>query len=134
MYAAKPLIVQEFKSSSQPSTHQATLTESKTQAESNGGRLDNLFLSDGLIFLVPLCFLMFWSMMAFLLTNGWKVAQHELHPFKHGHQMRCRNCRFFKDSPYLKCAVQPSVALTPEALDCPDYQATHQKATHQKVG
>ncbi|MEC4806151.1 MAG: hypothetical protein SAJ12_07075 [Jaaginema sp. PMC 1079.18] len=38
-------------------------------------------------------------------------------------QMPCGNCRFFKNNPYLKCAVQPAKVLTPQARDCQDYQS-----------
>lgn len=33
----------------------------------------------------------------------------------------CRNCRFFSLNQYLKCAVHPSVVMTKQAIDCPDY-------------
>ena len=33
----------------------------------------------------------------------------------------CRRCAFFKDSPYLKCAINPVNALTVNAIDCTDY-------------
>jgi hypothetical protein len=36
-------------------------------------------------------------------------------------QVPCRNCQFFKDNHYLNCAVQPSIVLTKEALNCSDY-------------
>lgn len=46
---------------------------------------------------------------------------------KHAHTQSCepipcRNCRFFKDSRYLRCAVHPSTVLTKQALNCLDYQ------------
>ena len=36
-------------------------------------------------------------------------------------QVPCRNCRFFSLNQYLKCAVHPSVVMTKQAIDCPDY-------------
>ena len=36
-------------------------------------------------------------------------------------QVPCRNCQFFKDNHYLNCAVQPSIVLTKQALNCSDY-------------
>lgn len=33
----------------------------------------------------------------------------------------CSNCRFFSSNPYLKCAVNPAIALTEEAINCADY-------------
>lgn len=36
-------------------------------------------------------------------------------------QLPCRNCRYFKESHYLNCAVHPSIVLTKEAINCSDY-------------
>jgi hypothetical protein len=33
----------------------------------------------------------------------------------------CYNCRFFDNNPHLKCAIQPSLVLSEEAFNCPDY-------------
>ncbi len=33
----------------------------------------------------------------------------------------CSNCRYFSSNPYLKCAVNPKIALTEEAIDCTEY-------------
>ncbi|PIG91506.1 hypothetical protein [Gloeocapsopsis sp. IPPAS B-1203] len=33
----------------------------------------------------------------------------------------CSNCRFFSSNPYLRCAVNPKIALTEEAINCADY-------------
>lgn len=37
----------------------------------------------------------------------------DLHP--------CKTCRFFANNHYLQCAVRPSIVLTKQAMDCPDY-------------
>ncbi|MDZ4876940.1 MAG: hypothetical protein CLLPBCKN_006375 [Chroococcidiopsis cubana SAG 39.79] len=36
-------------------------------------------------------------------------------------EIPCRKCRFFCQSNYLQCAVNPSKVLTLAALNCPDY-------------
>ncbi|XGV96781.1 MAG: hypothetical protein ACAF41_29160 [Leptolyngbya sp. BL-A-14] len=33
----------------------------------------------------------------------------------------CRRCAFFKNNPYLKCAIRPSDALTAKAIECSDF-------------
>jgi hypothetical protein len=38
------------------------------------------------------------------------------------HQIPCSRCRFFSSSPYLKCPVQPTIALSEQAIDCRDYE------------
>lgn len=39
----------------------------------------------------------------------------------------CKNCRFFSNNRHLSCAVQPSIVLTKEAVNCPDYCSLIQK-------
>lgn len=39
------------------------------------------------------------------------------------HKIPCRRCRYFSLNPYLCCAIHPSLALTEQAIDCPDYCA-----------
>jgi hypothetical protein len=34
----------------------------------------------------------------------------------------CRNCQFFSNNSYLKCAVHPSTVLKDTAIDCSDYR------------
>lgn len=36
-------------------------------------------------------------------------------------KLPCFSCHFFKNNPYLKCAVHPSTVLTQAALNCLDY-------------
>ena len=38
-------------------------------------------------------------------------------------KLPCYSCQFFNKNPYLKCAVQPSLALTKDADNCTDYQS-----------
>ena len=33
----------------------------------------------------------------------------------------CKNCQYFLSNTYLKCAVHPTIVLTPKALNCSDY-------------
>jgi hypothetical protein len=33
----------------------------------------------------------------------------------------CKNCQFFCNNNYLKCAVNPHMVLTEEAINCPEY-------------
>lgn len=38
------------------------------------------------------------------------------------HQLPCMNCHFYNMNPHLKCAVNPSVVLTRQAINCSDYR------------
>ncbi|AFZ32416.1 hypothetical protein Glo7428_3962 [Gloeocapsa sp. PCC 7428] len=42
----------------------------------------------------------------------------------------CSNCRYFSSNPYLKCAVNPKIALTQEAIDCTEYSPQAKKSFH----
>ncbi len=43
------------------------------------------------------------------------------------HQIPCHRCAFYTGSPYLKCPVHPSRALSEEAIGCLDYEIVLQK-------
>jgi hypothetical protein len=46
------------------------------------------------------------------------------------HQIPCMNCHFYCMNPHLKCAVNPSVVLTRQAIDCPDYRPRNDTSFH----
>ncbi len=39
------------------------------------------------------------------------------------HQVPCYRCKYFVDSCYLKCTINPQTACSESAIDCRDYQA-----------
>jgi hypothetical protein len=39
------------------------------------------------------------------------------------HRIPCANCQFFTNDYRLKCPVHPQQALTPDAVDCRDFEA-----------
>lgn len=43
------------------------------------------------------------------------------------HQVPCKNCRFYSNNHYLKCAVQPSMVMTDEAKNCCEYSPKNDK-------
>jgi hypothetical protein len=56
-----------------------------------------------------------------------EYIQNKIYAWKYFGKIPCYRCRFFKDNPYLKCAVHPSKVLTIKAVDCLDYQAKNNK-------
>lgn len=60
--------------------------------------------------------------MVLLGLNLKKNVRDRLSTIQQVKQMPCANCRFFKNNPYLKCAVQPAKVLTSQAHNCQDYQ------------
>ena len=72
--------------------------------------------------LVPICFvLLVWSLVLLVRLDLWKTVRNRVDTVKSFEKIPCLNCQFFKNNPYLKCAVHPSTALSAEALNCPDY-------------
>ncbi|MEA5516224.1 hypothetical protein [Nodularia sp. UHCC 0506] len=43
------------------------------------------------------------------------------------HKVPCKNCRFYANNHYLKCAVNPSLVLTEEAQNCSEYSPKNGK-------
>jgi len=78
-------------------------------------------MPDSTILLIPIFSLMVWLIVASKLTGVWKEARDRISSFNQVEPMPCRNCQFFANNHYLKCAVQPSIVLTSQALKCSDY-------------
>lgn len=74
------------------------------------------------LLLVPLSFMIMAGVVLILLrSNLLKSFQNRLTPIKRLNQVPCLNCKYFKNDPYLKCAVNPCVVLTEEAANCTEY-------------
>lgn len=83
---------------------------------------EGLNTTDFLMLLGPFSFIMGWAILFVMLSKIGRSAREEiLVSIKHLHRVPCRNCRFFCNNPYLKCALNPSIVLTEQALNCSDY-------------
>jgi hypothetical protein len=85
-----------------------------------------MVLSDGTILLIYVGFLVGWAIAVLTYFSSLKLTQEtvrnpEFNPF-HVDKIPCKHCKFYSRSPYLKCAVHPTTALTKQAIDCSDYQ------------
>ncbi|MEH2434005.1 MAG: hypothetical protein V7K25_07085 [Nostoc sp.] len=113
----------------QKSVNQSTLIEAKlpnaTDRDIKPHDEDISFLA---VFLAHISFIIVWGTFVFLVSYVSKAVQKaaqdkdEIVSIKHLDQHPCKNCQFFNNNHYLKCAVQPSAALTKEALNCSDYK------------
>lgn len=64
-----------------------------------------------------------WTVLFVILSRIRSLAlQKIIPPISSSKQVPCRNCRFYTNNHYLKCAVQPSVVMTEEARTCSDFQ------------
>lgn len=76
-----------------------------------------------LVFLGPIAFIISWAILFLMLSKIGRGATNEiLMNIKPLNQVPCKNCHFFSNNAYLKCALQPSLVLTTKAIDCSDYK------------
>jgi hypothetical protein len=97
------------------------------RVEMEGTKPDLSILYDGAMFLIPIGFMTVWTVFVLMSSDIWTVARHGVLTVKNSHQVPCRNCQFFKNNPYLQCAVHPSTALTAQAVNCSDYCPANQR-------
>ncbi|MBE9189088.1 hypothetical protein IQ230_01640 [Gloeocapsopsis crepidinum LEGE 06123] len=82
----------------------------------------------------------FWGSLG-LLTGGFiflsmlsklrkRKQSHVVIDLQQLNKIPCSNCRFFSSNPYLRCAVNPKIALTEEAINCADYCPQAKKMFH----
>lgn len=74
--------------------------------------------------LVPLCFVVAWSLVALTLWQLIAITRDGMKRAKLMHQIPCADCRYFTNSPFLKCPLHPSTALSEAAIDCTDYESS----------
>jgi hypothetical protein len=73
-------------------------------------------------FLVPICFVLAWLLVAALAWTTWTAIRDAVASAKKMHEIPCANCQFFTNTHFLKCPVHPKSALSTDAIGCPDYQ------------
>lgn len=78
-------------------------------------------ISASSLYIIPTTFFTFWLMYIIVSTDLLKFAKHKFSIIKHLDQVPCKNCCYFTNNPYLRCAVNPSIALTSEAANCSEY-------------
>lgn len=125
MYADELLRLYELRENN---FNQVTPIETKAIAVKSDGAKPNVgIIPDVAMFLIFLAFSTVGIIVFLRFSGFWKIARDRTGTIKHVERLPCRNCRYFTDSPYLKCAVHPDTALTKLALDCPDYCARMRK-------
>ncbi len=74
--------------------------------------------------LVPLCLVLAWGLMILLLWSIIAAIADTVRRAQRMHQIPCAHCTFFTKDYHLKCPVQPLIALSEQAINCPDFCAT----------
>jgi hypothetical protein len=79
------------------------------------------FFGLNLVWLLPIWGAIVWLLLLGTASEAWKLVRSNTTTVKQGQRVPCRNCRYFSNNFYLKCAVRPSDALTERATDCSDF-------------
>ena len=120
--------------SAQKSVHQSTLIEAKlAKATHNDTKPQQGDIPFVAIFLAHISFMIVWAIFVFIVSSVCKALEDppentaqdkdEIVSIKHVQQHPCKNCQFFNNNYFLKCAVHPAIALTKQALNCSDYSS-----------
>ncbi|MCY7320692.1 MAG: hypothetical protein LH660_02530 [Phormidesmis sp. CAN_BIN36] len=75
-------------------------------------------------FLVPICFVFAWLFMILTVWSLFSIVFEGVDRVRQMHQIPCANCQYFTGDYALKCTVHPSIALSEDAICCPDYHPT----------
>jgi hypothetical protein len=95
---------------------------------------DSLDISDLALTLSPLALLFSWVMFFLLLQKIRTILDNKMvFSVKGLHKVPCKNCRFYSNNHYLKCAVQPSIVMTEEAKDCSEYCPKNEKFSPKNI-
>ncbi|QNP28565.1 hypothetical protein [Cylindrospermopsis curvispora] len=92
-----------------------------------------LSISDIAISLSPLGFVIVWAVFLLILQKIRSALEERVSLTVKGvSQVPCKNCKFFSNNHYLKCAVKPDIVLTEAAIDCSEYCPKKTKFTPRR--
>ncbi|MBF2057285.1 MAG: hypothetical protein IGQ45_08680 [Cyanobacterium sp. T60_A2020_053] len=74
-------------------------------------------------YLQPFYFFTAWVLLILLGINLVKTVTDIWQRSQKMHEIPCSNCQYFTNDHRLKCTVQPNLANTYEAVNCPDFIA-----------
>lgn len=82
------------------------------------------------LYLSPLAVVILWTIVLIILQKFRNSHDHK-NCLKNDiyHKLPCKKCRFFNNNHYLKCAVNPKIVLTEEAINCCEFAAKKEKFT-----
>ncbi len=79
-------------------------------------------IPDIAIYLSPVGFIISWIGFFLILQKIREFLDEKMvFPINSLHKVPCKNCRFYSNNHYLKCAVNPSIVLTEKATSCSEY-------------
>ncbi|MEH1997764.1 MAG: hypothetical protein V7L00_03135 [Nostoc sp.] len=108
--------------------HQVILSEAKKEQT----QTHELTIDDIAIYLSPVGFLIGWVGFFLILRKFQAFLDAKMvFSIKELHKVPCKNCRFYSHNHYLKCAVNPSIVLTEEAMNCSEYSPSNKKKSSE---
>jgi len=85
------------------------------------------------LYLSPIGLLFSWIIFFLVLRKVQSVLDNKMvFSVKSLHQVPCKNCRFYSNNHYLKCAVQPSIVMTDEAKNCTEFSSKKDNLSEKK--
>ncbi|MEH2382746.1 MAG: hypothetical protein V7K27_28320 [Nostoc sp.] len=104
--------------------HPVILSEAKKEQ----AKTHELTFPDLAISLSPVGLVISWIVF-FLILRKFRafLADKMVFSIKGLDKLPCKNCRFYSHNHYLKCAVNPSIVLTQEAINCSEYSPSNKK-------
>ncbi|MEH2164121.1 MAG: hypothetical protein V7K38_24485 [Nostoc sp.] len=98
-------------------------SEKKEQAQTH-----ELTIPDVAVSLSPVGFIIGWIAFFVIMQKIRAFLDNKMSfSVKNLHKLPCQNCRFYSNNHYLKCAVNPSIVLTEEAMNCSEYSPSNKK-------
>lgn len=101
---------------------------SRSEVQQEKTQPQGLNVPSATLYFSPLGIFFGWIMFFLALRKIQRVLENKMvFSLKNSHQVPCKNCRFYSNNHYLKCAVQPSIVLTDEAKNCPEFSPKKEK-------
>lgn len=72
---------------------------------------------------VPVGVVLAWGLIFLIASSLTSAITATVKQAQEMHQIPCANCVFFTGDYRLKCPVRPKIALSEEAINCPDYRS-----------
>ncbi|MBD2250044.1 hypothetical protein [Nostoc parmelioides] len=117
--------IPQFYVSAETSANQSTLMATQPIAAThNEAKNKDGDIPVAIVFLALICFMAMGAIYWFMISSLVKITENRnrLSNIVRLKQYPCKTCKFFDDNNYLKCAVNPSVVFTKEAINCSEYQ------------
>ncbi|WP_066378783.1 MULTISPECIES: hypothetical protein [unclassified Anabaena] len=106
----------------------------QNEVKNNQPQVNNLDIPNIAISLTPIGLVFSWVIFFLILRKIRSILEYKMVETVKGiNQLPCRNCRFYANNHYMKCAVQPSIVMTEEAKDCSDYSPKNDKFSPKNI-